>query len=124
MSSKIHPLLKAAPHKELLLGNDAYVRGMIEAGVKVATCYPGSPTSEIGVRLAEITEQSGIYFEFSTNEKVTTNPPGKVNKLSWTNESAATFSPTLFMKHVAGAPPIAAEAATSVATFSFVENSK
>ncbi|MHA1738989.1 MAG: thiamine pyrophosphate-dependent enzyme [Candidatus Heimdallarchaeota archaeon] len=72
MSSQIHPLLKAAPHKELLLGNDAYVRGMIEAGVKVATCYPGSPTSEIGVRLAEITEQSGIYFEFSTNEKVAT----------------------------------------------------
>ena len=72
MSSKTHPLLKDAPHKELLLGNDAYVRGMIEAGVKVAAAYPGSPVSEIGVRLSEITEQSGIYFEFSTNEKVAT----------------------------------------------------
>ena len=53
MSSKTHPLLKDAPHKELLLGNDAYVRGMIEAGVKVAAAYPGSPVSEIGVRLSE-----------------------------------------------------------------------
>lgn len=72
MSPEKHPLLKEAPHKEILLGNDAYVRGMIEAGVKVATAYPGSPTSEIGVRLAEIVEDSGIYFEFSTNEKVAT----------------------------------------------------
>ena len=72
MSSKKHPILLEAPHKELILGNDAYVRGMIESGVKVATAYPGSPTSEIGVRLAEITEESGIYFEFSTNEKVAT----------------------------------------------------
>jgi indolepyruvate ferredoxin oxidoreductase alpha subunit len=67
-----HPLLKDSPHKEILLGNDAYVRGMIEAGVQVATAYPGSPTSEIGVQLANITDKSGIYFEFSTNEKVAT----------------------------------------------------
>jgi len=72
MTSKQHPLLLDPPNKEILLGNDAFVRGMIEAGVKVAAAYPGSPTSEIGVRLAEITEESGIYFEFSTNEKVAT----------------------------------------------------
>ncbi len=72
MYSKRHPILKDAPHKELILGNDAFVRGMVESGVKIATAYPGSPTSEIGVRLAEITEESGIYFEFSTNEKVAT----------------------------------------------------
>lgn len=72
MSSKTHPLLEEAPYKEILLGNDAYVRGMIEAGVKIAAAYPGSPTSEIGVRLGQITEESGIYFEFSTNEKVAT----------------------------------------------------
>jgi indolepyruvate ferredoxin oxidoreductase alpha subunit len=58
------------PHEEILLGNDAFVRGMIESGVKVATAYPGSPTSEMGVTLAKIQEESGIYFEFSTNEKV------------------------------------------------------
>jgi len=43
---------------------------MIEARVKISAAYPGSPTSEIGVRLAEIANESGIYFEFSTNEKV------------------------------------------------------
>jgi len=72
MSSNKHFLLEEAPYKEILLGNDAFVRGMIEAGVKVTAAYPGSPTSEIGVRLAEITNESGIYFEFSTNEKVAT----------------------------------------------------
>ncbi|MFW9921770.1 MAG: thiamine pyrophosphate-dependent enzyme [Candidatus Thorarchaeota archaeon] len=72
MSKQKHPILMEAPYQEILLGNDAFVRGMIEAGVKVAAAYPGSPTSEIGVRLAEITEESGIYFEFSTNEKVAT----------------------------------------------------
>ncbi|MCF2142418.1 MAG: indolepyruvate ferredoxin oxidoreductase subunit alpha [Candidatus Heimdallarchaeota archaeon] len=72
MSSKFDFLLKDAPAKEILLGNDAFVRGMIEAGVKISAAYPGSPTSEIGVRLAEIANESGIYFEFSTNEKVAT----------------------------------------------------
>ena len=72
MTSEKHFLLNDPPYKEILLGNDAYVRGMIEAGIKVAAAYPGSPTSEIGVRLAEIAEQSNIYFEFSTNEKVAT----------------------------------------------------
>ncbi|MHA1220839.1 MAG: thiamine pyrophosphate-dependent enzyme [Candidatus Heimdallarchaeota archaeon] len=72
MSSDKHFLLREAPYQEVLLGNDAYVRGMIEAGVKVTAAYPGSPVSEIGVRLAEITNESGIYFEFSTNEKVAT----------------------------------------------------
>ncbi|MBN1331206.1 MAG: 4Fe-4S binding protein [Candidatus Heimdallarchaeota archaeon] len=72
MSSKKHFLLKEAPYEEILLGNDAFVRGMIEAGVKISAAYPGSPTSEIGVRLAEIADESEIYFEFSTNEKVAT----------------------------------------------------
>ncbi|QEE17515.1 thiamine pyrophosphate-dependent enzyme [Promethearchaeum syntrophicum] len=65
-----YSILNDEPHQEILLGNDAFVRGMIEADVKVATAYPGSPTSGIGVRLAQIQDESGIYFEFSTNEKV------------------------------------------------------
>jgi indolepyruvate ferredoxin oxidoreductase alpha subunit len=69
MSSKLN-ILKEGPHEEILIGNDAIVRGMIEAGVEVATTYPGSPLSGVGVRLAQIQENSGIYFEFSTNEKV------------------------------------------------------
>jgi indolepyruvate ferredoxin oxidoreductase alpha subunit len=65
-----YTILAEAPHSEILIGNDAFVRGMYEAGVEVAAAYPGSPTSEIGVTLSEISEESGIYFEFSANEKV------------------------------------------------------
>ena len=56
--------------KGLLLGNEAIVRGLIESGVKFASTYPGTPSSEIGNILAEISEKAGIYFEFSSNEKV------------------------------------------------------
>ncbi|MDR0508317.1 MAG: indolepyruvate ferredoxin oxidoreductase subunit alpha [Candidatus Methanoplasma sp.] len=56
--------------KDLLLGNEAIVRGLIEAGVRVASTYPGTPSSEIGNILEEISEKAGMYFEFSSNEKV------------------------------------------------------
>lgn len=68
MSNKM--FLNDPPYEAVLLGNDAFVRGMIEAGVKITAAYPGSPTSEMGVRLAQLQDESGIYFEFSTNEKV------------------------------------------------------
>ena len=70
MGNKKYSILTDSPHSEILLGNDAFVRGMIESGIKIAAAYPGSPVSEIGVRLAQIADESGIYFEFSTNEKV------------------------------------------------------
>lgn len=63
-------LLDSPGEQMLLLGNEAIVRGAIEAGVKVATCYPGTPSSEIGDTFFEIQRESGIYFEYSTNEKV------------------------------------------------------
>ncbi len=69
MSQKFS-ILNDSPYEEILIGNDAVVRGMVESGDKVATTYPGSPLSGIGFRFAEIQNQSGIYFEFSTNEKV------------------------------------------------------
>jgi len=56
--------------KELLLGNDAITRGVIEAGVGFAATYPGTPSSEIGNNLERIGHEYGIFFEFSTNEKV------------------------------------------------------
>ena len=56
--------------KILLLGNEAIARGALEAGVAVATTYPGTPASEIGDTFAEIAKDVGIYFEYSTNEKV------------------------------------------------------
>jgi len=56
--------------KELLLGNDAITRGVIEAGVGFAATYPGTPSSEIGNNLQRIASDYGMFFEFSANEKV------------------------------------------------------
>jgi indolepyruvate ferredoxin oxidoreductase alpha subunit len=56
--------------KMLLLGNEAIARGAIEAGVAVATTYPGTPSSEISLQFFQVSQQSNLYFEYSTNEKV------------------------------------------------------
>lgn len=56
--------------KQFLLGNEAAVRGVIEAGVSVAAHYPGTPSSEIGNILSFLAKDANLYFEFSTNEKV------------------------------------------------------
>jgi indolepyruvate ferredoxin oxidoreductase alpha subunit len=53
-----------------LLGNEAIVRGLIEAGVGAAATYPGTPSSEVGDVLSRIAKKAGIYFEYSTNEIV------------------------------------------------------
>ena len=59
-----------AGDKQFLLGNEAAVRGVIEAGVSIAATYPGTPSSEIGNVLSVLAKEANIYFEFSTNEKV------------------------------------------------------
>ena len=56
--------------KLFLLGNEAAVRGAIEAGVSVAATYPGTPSSEIGNILSVVAKNAEMYFEFSANEKV------------------------------------------------------
>ena len=56
--------------KLFLLGNEAAVRGAIEAGVSVAATYPGTPSSEIGNILSVVAKSADMYFEFSANEKV------------------------------------------------------
>ena len=56
--------------KQFLLGNEAAVRGVIEAGVSIAATYPGTPSSEIGNVLSVLAKEANIYFEFSTTEKV------------------------------------------------------
>jgi indolepyruvate ferredoxin oxidoreductase alpha subunit len=55
--------------KALLSGNEAIARGAYEAGVEVATGYPGTPSSEILQTIAAQYADS-IYAEWSTNEKV------------------------------------------------------
>ena len=54
----------------LLIGNEAIVRGALEAGVDMATTYPGTPASEIGDTFHRIAKDVGMYFEYSINEKV------------------------------------------------------
>ncbi len=67
----MHPLLKSeVGEKLLLLGNEAIVRGALEAGLGFATTYPGTPSSEIGDNFFRISAAPDLYFEYSTNEKV------------------------------------------------------
>ncbi len=67
----IREVLTAKEDEKLfLLGNEATVRGALESGVGIAATYPGTPSSEIGDVFSKIASDAGIYFEFSTNEKV------------------------------------------------------
>ncbi|MBW1711020.1 MAG: indolepyruvate ferredoxin oxidoreductase [Deltaproteobacteria bacterium] len=54
----------------MAMGNEAIARGALEAGVKVASGYPGTPSSEIIERLADVAKEADIYVEWSVNEKV------------------------------------------------------
>lgn len=53
--------------KVLLSGNEALARGAYEAGVKVASAYPGTPSTEI---LENLCAYEGVYAEWAPNEKV------------------------------------------------------
>ena len=53
--------------KELLLGNEAVARGLYEAGVRVVSSYPGTPSTEITEAAATHDE---IFCEWAPNEKV------------------------------------------------------
>jgi len=66
-------LMREGPFEEIVMGNTALVRAMIETGTRVVTSYPGSPTPEIATAIRSIPrEELPFYFEFSTNEKVAT----------------------------------------------------
>ena len=53
--------------KMIMLGNEAIARGVYEAGVKVSSAYPGTPSTEISEVLAKYEE---VYTEWAPNEKV------------------------------------------------------
>ncbi len=53
--------------KRIMLGNDAIARGAYEAGVKLSSAYPGTPSTEISEALAGYAE---VYTEWAPNEKV------------------------------------------------------
>lgn len=66
-------LLRQSAFSEIVMGNTAIVRAMVEAGTRVVTAYPGSPTPEIATAIRSIpADERPFYFEFSTNEKVAT----------------------------------------------------
>ncbi len=56
--------------KVLLSGNEAIARGAYEAGVKVCSAYPGTPSTEIFEELPKYKE--ALYCEWAPNEKVAT----------------------------------------------------
>ena len=53
--------------KQLLLGNQAFARGLYEAGCSVVSSYPGTPSTEVTEEAAKYDE---IYCEWAPNEKV------------------------------------------------------
>ena len=56
--------------KVLLSGNEAIARGAFEAGVKVCSAYPGTPSTEIFEELPKY--KDALYCEWAPNEKVAT----------------------------------------------------
>lgn len=58
--------------QNMLLGNEAIALGLVEQGCRVATAYPGTPSSEIlaGVIKYKKALNRRIYTEWSSNEKV------------------------------------------------------
>ena len=53
--------------RQMMLGNQAIARGAYEAGVKVSSAYPGTPSTEISENIAKYDE---VYAEWAPNEKV------------------------------------------------------
>lgn len=52
---------------KLMLGNEAFARGLFEAGCRIVSSYPGTPSTEITEAAAKYDE---IYAEWAPNEKV------------------------------------------------------
>ncbi|MBR3933431.1 MAG: indolepyruvate ferredoxin oxidoreductase subunit alpha [Clostridia bacterium] len=54
--------------KKLMLGNEAVARGAYEAGVKVCSSYPGTPSTEVTEVMSK--KYDDVYSEWASNEKV------------------------------------------------------
>ncbi len=83
--------------KVLMLGNEAIVRGCLEAGVSYVSQYPGTPTSDIGENFHQILSEFPEFKEYlvhqwAVNEAVATSSCAGV---AWTG--CRSFNP---MKHV------------------------
>jgi len=70
-ANKINPIFKDAPGERVLaMGNQAIARGAIEAGVQLATGYPGTPATEIIDTLIAAKPIFGFEAFWAVNEKV------------------------------------------------------
>jgi indolepyruvate ferredoxin oxidoreductase alpha subunit len=56
--------------KLFLLGNEAFARGFIEDGGKVAATYPGTPSSEIGNTLSKIAKKEIFILNFQQMKRL------------------------------------------------------
>ncbi len=58
--------------QEVLLGNEAIARGIVESGCHVVASYPGTPSSEILPAVVRFKKELGLdtHVEWSINEKV------------------------------------------------------
>ena len=67
--AKTQPAERAAVERELVImsGNEALARGAWEAGVRFASAYPGTPSTEI---LEALVRYEDVYCEWAPNEKV------------------------------------------------------
>ena len=54
--------------KHLMSGNEATARGVYEAGIKVCSAYPGTPSTEILENMPQYGKD--VYCEWAPNEKV------------------------------------------------------
>jgi indolepyruvate ferredoxin oxidoreductase, alpha subunit len=69
-SEKIKISSDAPGARLFMLGNEALARGAIEAGVKMAAAYPGTPSTEIVETLISLQNDLDMQIEWSVNEKV------------------------------------------------------
>jgi indolepyruvate ferredoxin oxidoreductase alpha subunit len=65
-----HPRGMPLSSKRILMGNEAIALAAMQAGVQIASGYPGTPSSEVMETIASHAKQYGIYAEWATNEKV------------------------------------------------------
>ncbi len=58
--------------RQLMMGNEAIARGLVESGVGIATGYPGTPASEILAAVAKLRRlrPDPMHVQWAVNEKV------------------------------------------------------
>ncbi len=63
---------KPEERRDILMGNEAIARGLVEAGVHFMTAYPGTPSSEVLPAVVRFGAEQDTppYCEWSVNEKV------------------------------------------------------